>query len=77
MFEVNTGAISRGYRTSPYPRPDIIKRIADSGKKLVITSDSHRADTVDFAIDDTARELDKEGIPYVSSLEEVLAVTRK
>ncbi len=77
LFEVNTGAISRGYRHSPYPRPDVIKRIAAVGKKLVVTSDSHKAETVDFAIDDTARVLDFLGAPYVTSLREVLEYTRK
>ena len=30
-FEINTGAISRGYRTTPYPAPDILAYIKQKG----------------------------------------------
>lgn len=45
-FEINTGAISRGYRTSPYPAPDILSYLKEKGAKLILSSDSHRADTL-------------------------------
>ena len=41
VFEVNTGAISRGYRTSPYPAPFILKEMKDIGCIVVLTSDCH------------------------------------
>ena len=40
-FEINTGAISRGYRKTPYPALDIMRYLAEHGGKAVITSDSH------------------------------------
>lgn len=40
-FEVNTGAIARGYRTSPYPDPFIIKELGRLGFGAVVTSDCH------------------------------------
>ena len=40
-FEINTGAISRGYRKTPYPATDIMRYLAEHGGKAVITSDSH------------------------------------
>ncbi len=43
-FEINSGAISRGYRTTPYPAPEIKEYILQKGGKLVFGSDSHRAD---------------------------------
>ena len=52
IFEVNTGAISRGYRTSPYPQEDILHALKKAGARVMITSDSHKADTIDFAFDD-------------------------
>lgn len=52
LFEINTGAISRGYRTSPYPAKPILKEIAASGGKVMITSDSHSKDTLDFRFDE-------------------------
>lgn len=48
LFEVNTGAISRGWRTAPYPAKPILREIAAMGGKVIITSDSHNKDTVDF-----------------------------
>ena len=43
FFEVNTGAISRGWRTSPYPKIQIIKELKRLGFGAVITSDCHDA----------------------------------
>ena len=50
-FEVNTGAISRGYRTTPYPAPDIIDYIKEKGGKLIISSDSHSKENIAFLFD--------------------------
>lgn len=47
-FEVNVGAIARGYRTTPYPAPEIIAYIKERGGKLVLSSDSHSAENVGF-----------------------------
>ena len=40
-FEINTGAISRGYRTSPYPSMAQIDYIKSHGGRLVLSSDAH------------------------------------
>ncbi|MBR5140743.1 MAG: histidinol-phosphatase HisJ family protein, partial [Clostridia bacterium] len=50
-FEVNTGAISRGYRTTPYPAPDILAYIKEKGGKLIISSDSHSKENIAFLFD--------------------------
>lgn len=76
VFEVNTGAISRGYRTSPYPESAVLKRIAEAGKKVLINSDAHHADNLDHSIDAAAKMLDAMGVGYYTSLEQVLAITR-
>ncbi len=47
-FEINSGAISRGYRTTPYPASDIVDYIKEKGGKFILSSDSHRADTLGF-----------------------------
>lgn len=47
-FEINTGAISRGYRTAPYPAAPIREYLAARGAKFLLSSDSHRADTLCF-----------------------------
>lgn len=40
-FEINTGAMSRGYRTSPYPSERILKYIADHNGSVILSSDAH------------------------------------
>ena len=77
VFEVNTGAIHRGYRTSPYPDGDVLARIKAAGRPIVVTSDSHSADTVDFLIDKTAAELTERGFRCIRSMDELLSITRK
>ena len=45
-FEINTGAISRGYRNDPYPEKNLIEYIKEKGGKLILSSDSHSKDTL-------------------------------
>ncbi len=40
-FEINTGAMSRGWRTAAYPNADMIGYIKSRGGRLVLSSDSH------------------------------------
>lgn len=47
-FEINTGGISRGWRSVPYPAPDIARYLAERGARFVLSSDSHRPDTLCF-----------------------------
>ena len=49
IFEINTGAISRGYRSAPYPSPALLRAIRDRGGRICLTSDSHSADTILYA----------------------------
>lgn len=77
VFEVNTGAISRGYRTSPYPHPDVIDVIRRAGKPLVVTSDTHNASTLDFMINETAEYLGSLGCRIITSMDELFAYTHK
>jgi histidinol-phosphatase (PHP family) len=52
MFEVNTGAISRGYRTKPYPQENLLHILKKEDVRITITSDSHSADTLCFGFDE-------------------------
>lgn len=49
IFEVNTGAMSRGYRSIPYPAPFLLRAIRERGGRICITSDSHSANTITYA----------------------------
>lgn len=57
IFEVNTGAISRGYRSAPYPAENLLYLLKKHDTPITLTSDSHRADTIDFEFEKTRRYL--------------------
>ena len=46
LLEVNTGAVSRGYRTVPYPAQFLLRAWRERGGDIILTADSHRTDTV-------------------------------
>ncbi len=50
-FEINTGAVSRGWRTDAYPEEFILRRIAERGGAVVIDSDAHSAQNIFFDFD--------------------------
>ena len=57
FFEVNTGAIARGYRTTPYPSIPLIKEFKRQGFGVVITSDCHDGSKLDCGFADARRIL--------------------
>ena len=52
LIEMNTGAISRGRRTIPYPPPFVCKRIAEKKGRLIFNADAHFAKNVLYGFDD-------------------------
>ena len=63
-FEVNTGAISRGYRKTPYPQQELLHTLLKLDGKIVLSSDSHSASTLDFAFEETKKYLYDIGFRY-------------
>lgn len=51
-FEINTGAISRGYRTQPYPSAEVLEYLRKNGARFILSSDSHAVNTLCFRFDD-------------------------
>ena len=49
IFEINTGAIARGYRKTPYPSRWILEEIRARGCGILINSDCHNAPDLDCA----------------------------
>ena len=47
LVEINSGAISRGYRTQPYPSAAMLRRVAECGGRIIFTSDCHNSDYLD------------------------------
>ena len=65
IFEVNTGAITRGLRKSPYPSRHLLHIMKDLDVKLMLSSDSHVVDTLDGAFEETCDYLYNSGFRYV------------
>ena len=51
-FEINTGAISRRKRTTPYPARDILDYLKERGARLVLSSDAHCAKNLAFQFEE-------------------------
>lgn len=70
IFEINTGAMSKGYRTSPYPSEDILRKIRTGGGKIILSSDSHACGTLDFAFDEALSLAKSCGFESLMSVDE-------
>ncbi len=68
IFEVNTGLISRGYRTAPCPDERLLHVILRGGGKLTLSSDSHAKETLSFGFEETRKYLYDIGFRYTYAL---------
>ncbi len=68
LFEVNTGAISRGYRTAPYPTPALLHTLLKNDGKIILSADSHTAETIDFFFKESRAMLKDVGFTHVYAL---------
>ncbi len=48
IFEINTGAIARGYLRTPYPSCFALRRIAEKRGRVTLSSDAHRKENLMF-----------------------------
>ena len=55
VFEINTGAMARGNRTTPYPSPYVLRRIAEKRGIVVLNSDAHRKENLTYAFSDAVQ----------------------
>ena len=64
LFEVNTGAIGRGYRTSPYPSAKLLHVLKANGGNVTLSSDCHVADKLDCFFTEAKAMLRDIGFEY-------------
>ncbi len=50
-FEINTGAIARGHRTTPYPSLPIIEYLREKGASFCLSGDVHKKENLAFQFD--------------------------
>lgn len=60
-FEVNTGAMARGYRTSPYPEVFLLKELKRLGFGAIISTDCHDSACLDYGYQEAVELLKKCG----------------
>lgn len=65
LFEVNTGAISRGYRKAPYPYENLLYILRKNGNGIVLSSDSHTCDTIDYKFEEMRSYLKDIGFNHI------------
>jgi len=65
-FELNTGAISRGWRKVPYPAPSVLELVRTLGGEIVLSSDSHRPENLDYYFKESVELLKKLGFDHIS-----------
>ena len=68
FFELNTGLISRGYRSAPCPHPRLLKIIKDEGAKIVLSADSHAKETLRSGFDEAKKLLSDIGFDFTYTL---------
>ena len=61
FFEVNTGAVARGYRSTHYPDMTILKRLRELGFGATISTDCHNKDLLDFEFEKATEYLREAG----------------
>ena len=52
IFEINTGAMAKGYRTDPYPDGRLLELILQADGRITVNSDCHAAGKLDFGFDE-------------------------
>ena len=68
IFEVNTGAISRGIRKTPYLGEELLYILKEKDSKVMLSSDSHSAETLDFYFEEAKKLLRDVGFEHVYEL---------
>lgn len=54
LLEINTGAMARGYRETPYPAPFLLREWRCMGGQVILTADAHSASAVLYGYDRAA-----------------------
>jgi len=68
LFEVNTGAMYRRGVTYPYPSVFLLKELQKRGGEIILSSDSHDAQSLYFKFDDMCELVKSCGFKYIKRL---------
>lgn len=68
VFEVNTGAMARGIRKTPYLGEELLSVLKKEGGEVILSSDSHAVETLDYCFGEMEHILRDAGFEYVLEL---------
>ncbi len=68
IFEVNTGAIARGIRSTPYPHTSLLYELKKADAKIMLSSDCHDMNMIDCCFDEVRQMLKDIGFKYLYCL---------
>lgn len=68
IFEVNTGAMARGLRTNAYPNENLLYTLKKLNAPLILSSDSHNIETLDFGFDEMKKYLRDIGFTHLYTI---------
>ncbi len=68
IFELNTGGIARGIRSTPYPYENLLHILKQKDAKIIVNSDSHHKDTIDCYFTEAKKYLKDIGFEYLYTL---------
>ena len=67
IFEVNTGAVSRGYKAFAYPSRFILEHILNNGGNVILSSDAHSKENLCYDFDNAISLLKQVGFKTVKA----------
>ena len=68
LIEMNTGAMSRKAKDTPYPAPFLLKEILNQGGHIILNSDSHDLNHLDFYFNESIEILRSVGYDHIIQL---------
>ncbi len=68
LFEINTGGIYRKKRSTPYPAEFLLREINRLGGEIILSSDSHNAESLGFLFSEAAELAKQCGFRYAKML---------
>ena len=77
LFEVNSGTLGRGYKSSPYPAPFILDAMRDAKCKLILTTDCHNKSYLNCGFDTSLDYIKAHGFDEIYELSGGKFVGRK
>ena len=68
LFEINTGAMFRRGKATPYPSVFLLKELHKRGGEVILSSDSHCAESLYFKYDEMVELIKSCGFKYIKRL---------